>query len=234
MKIVRVTPHKTSPIRDTPHVVPPAYGCFRTPPTGATQETPTGGAATTPAARPPARRGRDATRCWRARANSTRTPRSPVAYYVPHPPPYTRAGWCFPRGRRVAEVPEAGGHQWASEFNKRHSVARSGNRRQSTLIRGEQRKRHSEALRGTQRHSEALRGTQRHSEALRGTHRHSQTLTDTHRHSQRHTQGHSVSSHGGTPWHSKAFSLPQSSSPPPPRMSMPTPGDVAAHSPAQA
>ena len=182
MKIVRVTPHKTSPIRDTPHVVPPAYGCFRTPPTGATtQETPTGGAATTPAARPPARRGRDATRCWRARANSTRTPRSPVAYYVPHPPPYTRAWWCLPRGRRVAEVPEAGGHQRSSEVISGHQSSIRGTRWQSAAINIDQRRAEEAALRGTQRHSEALRGTQRHS----------QTLTDTRRHSQRHTQGHS-------------------------------------------
>ena len=138
VKIVRVTPHKTSPIRDTPHVVPPAYGCFRTPPTGATQETPTGGAATTPAARPPARRGRDATRCWRARANSTRTPRSPVAYYVPHPPPYTRAGWCFRRGRRVAEVPEAGGHQRSSEIISGHQSSIRGTRWHAVAIGGNQ------------------------------------------------------------------------------------------------
>lgn len=84
------------------------------------------GAATTPAARPPARRGRDATRCWRARANSTRTPRSPVAYYVPHPPPYTRSWWCLPRGRRVAEVPEAGVHQRSSEVISGHSESGHG------------------------------------------------------------------------------------------------------------
>jgi hypothetical protein len=139
VKIVRVTPHKTSPIRDTPHVVPPAYGCFRTPPTQAPhRRPPTGGAATTPAARPPARRGRDATRYWRARANSTRTPRSPVANYVPHPPPYTRAGWCFPRGRRVAEVPEAGGHQRSSEVISGHQSSIRGTRWHAVAIGGNQ------------------------------------------------------------------------------------------------
>ena len=110
------------------------------------------GAATTPAARPPARRGRDATRCWRARANSTRTPRSPVAYYVPHPPPYTRAWWCLPRGRRVAEVPEAGGHQRSSEVISGHQSSTRGYRWHALAIGG--------TRSGTRWHAVAIGGNQ--------------------------------------------------------------------------